>query len=172
MGAVIAIDLRRLKKAPVVVEGAIASDDPVWSGTGVTLAGPLEVRATAEGSPGRGIWVQGSLSGRVLASCRRCLEPLELEVSESFELLFDPKTPEVDGDLTLYGFDPKAEELDLRAPLRERLLLAVPFFPVCREDCPGLCGRCGQSLSEGECGCGAAEPDPRWGPLRALKEES
>ncbi len=154
-----------------MVEGAIAVDDPVWSGAELALAGPLEVQATAEGSPSRGIWLRGTLSGRVQASCRRCLEPLELQVAESFELLFDPKTPESDGDLTLYGFDPKADELDLRPALRERLLLALPVFPVCREDCPGLCGRCGQSLSEGQCECGAAEPDPRWGPLRALREQ-
>lgn len=172
MGAVLAIDLRRLNQAPAVVEGEIASDDQQWSVNGVELARPVTVRATAEGSASRGVWVRGSLTGEVLTSCRRCLQPLELAVTDRFELLFDPKTDEADGDLTLYGLDPDADELDLYGPLRERWLLALPAYPLCRDDCAGLCGRCGRSLAEGECECGAAEPDPRWGPLRALKRES
>lgn len=172
MGAVIVIDLQRLDRAPVEIEGEIASDDPLWSEVGVELVEPLAVEATAGGSPTLGVWVRGSMSGRLRTSCRRCLQPLELPISEDFELLFDPKTSDGEGDLTLYGFDPKAEEIDLRVPLRERFLLVVPAFPVCREDCPGLCGRCGASLSQGDCGCGAPEPDPRWGPLQALKGEN
>jgi uncharacterized protein len=172
MGAVIVIDLRRLSQAPMEVEGEIASDDSLWSEAGVELIEPLAVEAIAEGSPTRGVWVRGSMSGHVRTSCRRCLQPLELPITEDFELLFDPKTSEGEGDLTLYGFDPKAEELDLRAPLSERFLLVVPGFSVCREDCPGLCGHCGASLSQGGCGCGAPEPDPRWGPLQALKRET
>ncbi len=171
MGAVLVIELRSLDQAPVEVEGVIAVDDGVWSGSGLELAEPLKVQARAEGSPNRGIWVRGSLSGRLRTTCRRCLEPLELTISDDFELLFDPKTSAGEGDLTLYGFDPNAEELDLRAAVGERFVLQVPGFPVCREDCPGICAHCGASLSQGECECGSSEPDPRWGPLQALKKK-
>jgi uncharacterized protein len=163
--------LRRLSQAPVEVRGAIASDDPLWAGTDVDLAGPLAIEGTAGGSPTRGIWVRGSFSGRLKAACRRCLEPLDLAVAEEFELLFDPKAPESQGDLTLYALDARADELDLRPPLSERFLLAVPAYPECRDECPGLCAHCGASLAEGDCGCDPAEPDPRWGPLRALRGE-
>jgi uncharacterized protein len=43
--------------------------------------------------------------------------------------------------------------LDLREVVREGLLLELPITPVCREDCPGLCPRCGAELSLGPCGC-------------------
>ena len=172
MGAVLVIDLRGLSQAPVEIEGEIASDDPFWFGSGLELIEPLKVQARAEGSPDHGIWVRGTTSGRIRTSCRRCLEPLELTLSDEFELLFDPKTSDGEGDLTVYGFDPDAEEIDLRAPVAERFLLQVPGFPVCREDCPGICMHCGASLSQGECGCVAPEPDPRWGPLQALKKKT
>lgn len=165
------IDLRRLAQAPVEVSGAIAGDDPLWDGTGIELVTPLTAHAIADGSVRRGVWVRGSLAARVRAGCRRCLMPLELEVRESFEWLFDPKTADADGDLMLYALDPRAEEIDLRDPLRERLLLGIPAYPSCPEGCRGLCGRCGANLDEGDCGCEASEVDPRWAPLQALRGE-
>jgi uncharacterized protein len=160
-----------LNQAPVEVEGEIASDDPSWGDSGLELVSPLVAYARAGGSATTGVSVRGRLSARVRSACRRCLEPLELEVDEDFAVLFDPKTSESDGDLTLYGFDPKAEELDLRTPLVERLLLAVPSYPLCREGCVGYCASCGANLNEGECGCEPGEADPRWGPLQELRSE-
>jgi len=34
--------------------------------------------------------------------------------------------------------------------------------PLCREDCAGLCSRCGYNLNQGPCNCLAQEIDPRW----------
>ena len=168
--AVLVIDLRRLEQAPAEVRGEISGEDPVWSGAGLELAGPVVVRATADGSSTRGVWVRGSLSGRIRSQCRRCLEPLELEVAEDFDLYFDPKAAVTDEDMTLHTLDPRAEELDLRAPVGERFVLVAPDFPVCREECLGLCPQCGVNWNEMECNCSAAEVDSRWGPLNELKE--
>ena len=44
-------------------------------------------------------------------------------------------------------------EVDLTSDLREAILLALPSNPVCADDCPGLCPRCGKRLAEGPCGC-------------------
>ena len=38
---------------------------------------------------------------------------------------------------------------------------------LCREDCKGLCFRCGKDLNEGPCGC-QAEADPRLAVLKTL----
>jgi len=43
--------------------------------------------------------------------------------------------------------------LDLRETVREALLLEVPITPHCREDCPGLCPKCGAELSQGSHEC-------------------
>ena len=111
------------------------------------------------------------MSGRIRSQCRRCLEPLELDVAEDFEMFFDPKASATDEDMTLYTLDPRAEELDLRASLEERFALVAPGFPVCREGCLGLCPQCGVNWNEVECDCSAGEPDSRWGPLQELREQ-
>ncbi len=172
MGAVLTIDLRRLEQAPVEVRGAIAIGDPLWEGIGVELVAPLALEGLAEGSAARGVWLHGSFSSRIATVCRRCLEGVELEVAEELGLLFDPKTRESEGDLTVYALDPQAVELDLGHVMRERLIMAIPAFPLCRPDCRGLCPGCGANLNREKCACGAAEPDPRWGPLQTLRSES
>ncbi|UCC85179.1 MAG: DUF177 domain-containing protein [Gemmatimonadota bacterium] len=154
------------------VDGEIASDDPLWSESGLELASPLVVRARADGSASRGVWVRGQMSARVRSACRRCLENLELDVSEGFAVLFDATTSEDEGDLELYGFDPRSEELDLRVPLAERMMLVVPSYALCRESCAGLCDRCGANLNEGDCGCPPASSDSRWGPLQDLRSKT
>lgn len=131
---------------------------------------PLRVDVVAEGSSSRGVLVRGAFVGRVLSSCRRCLAPVELDAAEEFDLLFDPKTEAGDGDLAVYALNPTADELDLSDTIRERVQLLLPDFPLCREECLGLCDSCGKNLNEGPCGCSEEEIDPRWGPLRALAE--
>ena len=164
------IDLRRLEQAPAEVRGEISGDDPVWSGANLELAAPVVVHATADGSPTRGVWIRGSMSGRIRSQCRRCLEALELEVAEDFDLYFDPKATVTDEDMTLHTLDPRAEELDLRVPLGERFVLVAPAFSVCRESCRGLCPQCGVNRNDTECDCSTAEVDSRWGPLQELRK--
>lgn len=140
-------------------------DDPAWEDAGVRLVEPLSVRGTAEGSSTRGVWFRGSLLGRIETQCRRCLEPLELEVADELAVFFDPEAESVDEDITLYVLEPGADEVDLRPVIRERMILAVPQYVLCSEGCRGLCPTCGTNLNEAECDCAVAEPDSRWGPL-------
>ena len=51
------------------------------------------------------------------------------------------------------------EVLDVSDEAREALALSVPFRALCREDCKGLCPRCGKNLNEGPCGCKLEPPN-------------
>src|SRR5205823_14521077 len=69
-------------------------------------------------------------------------------------------------DLDTFAFD--GESVNLEPFLREQLVLAVPFAPLCREDCKGLCPQCGVDLNSGTCAC--EKPiDPRLAALKGLK---
>lgn len=43
--------------------------------------------------------------------------------------------------------------IDLAAVTTEQLRFRVPFQPLCREDCKGICPNCGANLNEGKCAC-------------------
>ena len=63
----------------------------------------------------------------------------------------------------------EGDEVNLAPLVRETLLLALPTKPLCREDCRGLCPRCGANRNGAECGCREEWRDPRLEVLRTLK---
>lgn len=59
---------------------------------------------------------------------------------------------------------------DIEPLVNEDIFLYLPNKVLCREDCLGICGRCGKDLNEGPCNCGR-EYDPRWDVLQQLLED-
>ncbi len=119
----------------------------------------------------------GKLDGRVEVSCARCLEPVQIPISRSFDLLYRPLVPEKGSDEvaineaeTEIGYY-SGEGMDLEDSLREQILLAVPIKTLCRYDCKGLCPTCGANRNQQLCGCSQAKPDPRWAALGDLKNK-
>jgi len=133
------------------------------------LAEPVRVagRLHAAGE-GRFYW-RGSLNTRMAGQCRRCLVPVPVPVVATIDALFSAD-PDALEDPSSYPLEPEATEIDLRPAVREELMLAVPRWVVCRDDCRGLCPRCGKDLNAGPCGCPPAE-DRRWKGLATLKDK-
>ena len=103
---------------------------------------------------GSELLVRGQLSHRFDCTCSRCAEVFTLEVVE----------PAFFADFSL---ETGAEYVDLTPEMREAIILALPGYPVCREDCKGLCARCGANLNREACSCGPA-PDGSWAALDQL----
>ncbi len=161
------VDLRELARGPVDTRAELAGDDPLFEGLEVPLTEPVQVtgRLQAAGD-GRFYW-RGSLATRLERECRRCLVPVVTPVAADIAALFS-QDPDAQEDPNSYPLAPDATQIDLRPAVREELLLAVPQWVVCREECRGLCPRCGKDLNAGPCGCPPA-PDARWQGLAALK---
>lgn len=163
------VDLRDLARGPVETQAEVAPEDSLFQGLGFTLVGPVRVggrlQATGEG---RYYW-HGSLAAQVAGECRRCLTPVTMPVAAEIGALFSQDADATD-DPDSYPLPPHAIEVDVRPAVREELALAVPGFMLCREDCRGLCPRCGKDLNAGPCGCDPT-PDPRWRALADLKSK-
>lgn len=132
---------------------------------------PLDVDVRLE-SVVEGVLVTGSVRATATGACVRCLDPVDREVDAEFQELF------AYADRAAHhrevGDEDAADELliedgliDLEPVLRDAVVPALPFQPVCRPDCPGLCSQCGARLAD--------EPnhhhdviDPRWSALSAL----
>ena len=132
---------------------------------------PIELELRLE-SVMEGVLVTGSAHATAIGACVRCLDPMTRHVGGHFQELFayvdrathhhevaaededDDEVYELVGDL-----------FDLEPVLRDAMVPAMPFQPVCRSDCPGLCSECGAHLAE--------DPthhhdqlDPRWAALQ------
>lgn len=131
----------------------------------VLKAEPLEVslRAHAEGDT---VVVEGPCSTRVEYMCSRCLDtfikPLEFHFHEKFTRKATSENDE-DDDIHVVQDD----QVDLSAYIEENVQVEMPFIPLCKEDCLGLCPDCGQNQNEQPCECKRERIDPR---LAGLKD--
>lgn len=59
-------------------------------------------------------------------------------------------------------------KLDLDELIYTEVIVSLPMKHLCREDCKGICAKCGKNLNEGKCGCPEKEIDPRLSALADL----
>jgi len=109
-------------------------------------------------------------------TCARCLEECTFELVADLLVLADRRgsdDPRDEDALEREGSVLYHEglEVDLGPPIREAVILEVPKIIVCKPDCRGLCGECGQNLNESGCNCAPASDDSRWEALKGLKIE-
>jgi uncharacterized protein len=110
-----------------------------------------------------GLLVTGPLQGTMVLVCARCLKPLQSGFRIDVQELFTPgATPADDEYPVTEGF------VDLEPMIRDAIVLAMPFAPLCRPDCLGLCERCGGDRNLGECSCPPVT-DSRWSALLELE---
>jgi uncharacterized protein len=129
---------------------------------------------------GNCIRASGLLEGLILRQCVRCLkdfaDPLSVSVEAEYVregALRGAADVLPHGRVAAFGADEEdepylysADEIDLAPMLREQVILAEPMQPLCREDCQGLCGVCGQDFNVGQCGC---PQEPAYSPFRVLQ---
>jgi uncharacterized protein len=140
-----------------------------------TWEGPATVQAELHvGRSGRGVLISGSFSGDVALVCSRCLEPFHFRAKDRFHLYCQAGAgtpPEEEHELADDELDVTYLEegrVNTDHLLRENILLSLPVQPLCREDCRGLCTRCGANLNLGACNCAETHTDPRLQALRKL----
>lgn len=169
------IDTRRLVRRPgSMVEEVFQAPAPADFGTDVLAVPegePMDIELRLE-SVMEGVLASGTVRGAATGACVRCLEAIDHPIDATFQELFaypdraahhrEVGDTEDDDDRVLLG-----DSLDLEPLLRDAVVPTLPFQPVCREDCPGLCSECGRPLAD--------DPthqheilDPRWAALQSL----
>ncbi|MFN2525875.1 MAG: DUF177 domain-containing protein [Actinomycetota bacterium] len=141
-------------RAPIGgVESAVArlAEDPI--------SARLRLEAVVEG-----ILVTGGVQAGLRLECARCLKDFKSDIAVEVCDLYAAAGSSEDA-YRLSGTD-----LNLEPLLRDVLGLALPFNPLCRPDCKGLCAQCGKDLNAGPCDCKTDERDPRWDALDAVAE--
>ena len=140
----------------------------------------IEVLGVAEGAPVdldlrleavmEGVLVTGTARATLTGECARCLEPIADEIDVRFQELFvyeDHAPADEDDDVSTLQDD----LIDLEPLLRDAVVLALPFQPLCRDDCPGLCTECGARLADDPDHAHEAAIDPRWATLTQLDDQ-
>jgi uncharacterized protein len=140
--------------------------DPLEFG-GQTYAipdGRIPVRLDVSRTTGSGFAMRLRYDVRLDGPCMRCLENADAELAVDAREVDQPG-----GGEDLESPYLEEQELDVRSWVRDALALALPTQILCREDCAGLCPRCGANLNADPGHAHEPEPDPRWAKLSELK---
>lgn len=119
-----------------------------------------------------GVLLTGTARADLEGECSRCLEPIEDDTEVALQQLFvyddgEEDSPAGDDELDVGRLE--GDLLDLEPLVRDAVVLALPFQPLCREDCPGLCAECGVRLAD-DPGHRHEDPvDPRWAALSGFQ---
>jgi len=154
------VDIRDLQRGPVRTEGHLDPDDHVFEGLGLGLAGPVAVSGQLQATgAGEYLW-RGHVHGVVRGECRRCLSEVLDEVDIDVNAAVFSTDPDAADDPDFYPLSERANSVDVTEVVREELALAAQTdLLLCREDCAGLCPKCGADLNAGPCACHTpAEP--------------
>ena len=116
-----------------------------------------------------GILVTGSVVVDVHGECSFCLDPIDYEMSANIQELFVFEKAPAGGpeDEVDEQYAVEDDSIDLEPALRDAVILQLPFQPVCRDTCQGLCADCGARL-EDDPGHHHEVLDPRWSALQGL----
>jgi uncharacterized protein len=165
----LAVNIARLGRRP----GAVISVHdtvpcPVRIGLeliGIERGSPLDLDLRVE-SVSEGVLVTGLLAAPTTGECARCLATFNGRVTVVLTELFaypDSLTEATteEGEVGRVVDD----IVDLEQPIIDAVGLELPFSPVCRPDCPGLCRQCGVPLTTAEPGHHHDQIDPRWAKL-------
>jgi uncharacterized protein len=156
--------VRRTVAAPPDLGTAVIG---VPAGTDLEL--DLRLEAVMEG-----VLVSGRVRGTATGECVRCLgdveAPFDIELQELFVYPDHALDDEEEELRRIEDRAPEGAVIDLEPALRDAVVPALPFQPVCRADCPGLCPQCGLPLADNP-DHRHEELDPRWQALWGLVPE-
>ena len=169
-----------LEKEPLIFNEAIPAGVLDYA-PDITQIGPLPVDGRADlivehrghNDQVPDIRLRAAYHGEFDLLCARCVEPVRTPLSGSFDLIFRPAEADstagersITVDETEIGYYEESG-LSLEDVVREQVLLALPSRTLCKEDCKGLCPRCGQNLNLATCNCNPPS-DVRWSALAGL----
>jgi uncharacterized protein len=163
----------QLEKEPLLFDESLPSGALDYA-PDVSQVGPLPILGRADlivenrghSQQVADIRVRAAYHGDFELLCARCVEPVPTPVRGDFDLIFRPQAADAEPgersitpDETEIGYYDESG-LSLEDVVREQVLLSLPSRTLCKEDCKGLCPRCGQNLNLATCNCTvSSEPD-------------
>lgn len=121
----------------------------------VTFPEPARVHLEVQAA-GELLEIAGTIDVRVSSQCVRCLGDVNREMHLEVDEQLEPDSPAQSGP---YGEGNvlTGDRLDVADLTTQLVCSAIPIGLLCKEDCKGICPRCGENRNMGACTCGNGE---------------
>jgi len=137
----------------ISIDESVSLDTISFHDVDLEVRGDLRVTGGAIFTSEEVIDVSLDFSTTVIEHCRRCLEPIETDIDRHEEIEFRPDMDaEVasEGNLSIYKYKSGNGTIDLLPYIIRFIKLDLDPYPLCKDDCQGLCPKCGANLNEEE----------------------
>ena len=121
---------------------------------------PVRLRGSVTDNSGV-ITLSAQAEARVHTHCARCGRAVEYDKETPVDFLLVKELEGEEDDLRDNLYLVESDTVELDEILVPELILDMEMTVLCREDCKGLCPKCGRDLNLGPCGCVTREIDPR-----------
>lgn len=169
----IQLDVSRIKNIPGEEQHLVMDvriQKPVESGVGlIYFESPLKLDVFLANEDGL-LKLSGFLEGEIRLACGRCLDLFDMPVQTEINEVYYNES-QYDGDPGEEWVSFRGDKLDITPEVAKAVISSLPMKLLCREDCRGLCQRCGTNLNNGSCGCSEDDIDPRMEVLKKLLEK-
>ena len=115
------------------------------------------------------LMMKGSIHTCIHGICDRCAASFDRDMEVPIDVVLVTELADADNE-DEWVFPLEGDSADLEDIVRTVFVLNMDSKLLCKEDCKGLCCRCGTNLNEGPCSC-QKELDPRFAALKQLLEK-
>ena len=137
-------------------------------GTSYPVSEPVLASGTVRNTAGV-LVMTGRITTTIHGVCDRCAGDFDREEDIPIDVVLVTELSNEENE-DEWVFPLEGDSADLEEIVRTVFVLNMDSKLLCREDCKGLCCRCGKNLNEGPCGC-QKELDPRFAALRQLLDK-
>ena len=137
-------------------------------GVSYPVSEPVLAQGTVRNTAGV-LMMEGQVRTTIHGICDRCAGPFDREVTFPIDVVLVTELANEENE-DEWVFPLEGDSADLDDIVRTVFVLNLDSKLLCKEDCKGLCPRCGKNLNDGPCNC-QKELDPRFAALKQLLEK-
>ena len=137
-------------------------------GTSKPVSEPVKLEGTVRNTAGV-LVMKGMISTCIHGTCDRCASEFDRDVEIPVDAVLVSELANEENE-DEWVFPMEADAADLEEIVRTIFVLNMDSKLLCKEDCAGLCCRCGKNLNDGPCTC-QKELDPRFAALKQLLDK-
>ena len=137
-------------------------------GVSQPVSQPVLAQGTVRNTAGV-LLMKGSVTTTIHGICDRCAAEFDRFIDFPIDVVLVTELSNEENE-DEWVFPLEGDSADLDDIVRTVFVLNLDSKLLCKDDCKGLCHRCGKNLNDGPCGC-QKELDPRFAALRQLLDK-
>ena len=137
-------------------------------GTVYPVSEPVFASGTIRNTAGV-LMMTGRITTTIHGVCDRCASDFDRDVEIPIDVVLVTELSNEENE-DEWVFPLEGDSANLEEIVRTVFVLNLDSKMLCKEDCAGLCCRCGKNLNDGPCGC-QKELDPRFAALQQLLDK-